>query len=60
MIKRRILNPATTGTITLEEARALIREFERERSSGKPLVVNRRRPAGKASRVTRTSANKKK
>jgi hypothetical protein len=30
--KRRILNPATTGTITLEEARALIREFQRERS----------------------------
>jgi hypothetical protein len=58
--KRRILNPAATGTITLEEARALIREVQRERTGKTHVAGKSDGGEGKGVRGTRATSGKKK
>jgi hypothetical protein len=58
--KRRILNPAVTGSITLEEARALIREVERERAGKTHIAGKRETVEGKDVRAPRGTSGKKK
>jgi hypothetical protein len=60
MTKRRILNPAVTGSITLEEARALIREVQRERTGKTHGAGKREADEGKDVRAPRGTSGKKK